>query len=134
MTNIPNGNREDISMVIDTAVMEDRARRAVAELSRYVTVVGAFLFGSHVDGRADEWSDIDIGVFVEGLGQWDLMEEIRTSCRIQKEVGNDIELHFFPAHALTNPEPASFANYVIRHGRPIAFDNSSDSKIRTNRY
>ena len=106
-------------MVVNLAVVEKRAERAVIALSKYVTVVGAYMFGSYVDGRADRWSDIDIGVFVEGLEEWDIMDEIRTCHRIQKEVGNDIEMHFFSAQVLANPEPTSFASYVKKYGRPI---------------
>ncbi|MDP8239860.1 MAG: nucleotidyltransferase domain-containing protein [Candidatus Hatepunaea meridiana] len=99
--------------------VEKRAQRAVSTLSEYASVVRAFLFGSYLDGRADEWSDIDIGVFIEGLEKWDIKKELRTSSDIRMKEGYDIELHFFPAQALTDAEPASFAAYVIKHGRSV---------------
>ena len=98
---------------------EERVRRAVETLSKYETVVNAYMFGSYVDGSADKWSDIDIAVFMENCEDWDIEREVNTSIKIYKEIGDDIELHFFPADALTNAEPASFAAYVIKHGRPI---------------
>lgn len=45
-----------------------------------------------------------------------------TSAEVQEEVGHDVELHYFPASALTEPERASFAAYIIQHGRPIPFE------------
>lgn len=54
-------------MAVEQAVVEHRAYLAIQALSRRVEVAGAYLFGSHVDGRADEYSDIDVGAFVEGL-------------------------------------------------------------------
>jgi len=46
----------------------------------------------------------------------------RTSAEVQREVGDDVELHYFPAGQLNNPETASFAAFVITHGRPIVVD------------
>jgi predicted nucleotidyltransferase len=82
----------------------------------------AFLFGSHIEGTADKYSDIDLGVFVEGLKDWDLQKMVRTSAEVQKEVGDDVELHYFPAGQLDNPETGSFAAFVMTHGRAIDID------------
>ena len=98
---------------------EERARRAVSALTEYASVVDAFLFGSYVEGRADEWSDIDIAVFIEDFDEYTLSRRVKTNSQIHKKEGYDIELHYFPAEALTDAEPASFAAYVIKHGRSI---------------
>jgi len=98
---------------------EERARNAVKTLAECETVIGAYLFGSYVDGRADKWSDIDIGVFVEGAENWDLEKDVDASSKVQIKEGDDIELHFFPANQLKDAEPASFAKYIMKHGRPI---------------
>jgi len=93
-----------------------RAAEAVAALARRVPVSAAFVFGSQVDGRATEHSDIDIAVFAQGVETWDLMEHARVASRVQAEVGDDIELHIFPDAQLGHCEPASFAAYVQKHG------------------
>lgn len=93
-----------------------RAAGAVAALSRSAQVAAAFVFGSQVTGGATAESDIDLAVFVRGCEKWDLMERARAASRIQAEVGDDIEIHFFPAEALEHREPASFAAYVKQHG------------------
>ncbi len=104
---------------LDIAV-EQRARAAVAYLSRFTTVTAAYLFGSQVEGRADQWSDIDLGVFVEGLRAWDLHDRARIAAQVQKEAGDDIELHFFPAESLHRHHSASFAAWVLDHGVRLA--------------
>jgi predicted nucleotidyltransferase len=101
------------------AVIEHRSRHAVEVLSHYAPVTAAYLFGSQVEGTADEWSDIDLAIFLEGIESWDLATRARTAALVQKEAGDDIELHFFSARSLRYPEPASFAAYILVHGVPI---------------
>jgi len=104
---------------IDIAI-EERARAAVACLSRLAPVTAAYLFGSQVEGRADRWSDIDLAVFIEGSEAWDLHDRARIAAQVQREAGDDIELHFFPAEALQHHHSASFAAWVLHHGVRLA--------------
>lgn len=102
------------------ATIEQRARAAVTCLSQFASVTAAYLFGSQVEGRADRWSDIDLGVFIEGLEGWDLHDRARIAAQVQEGAGDDIELHFFPAKALQHRHPASFATWVLTHGVKLA--------------
>ena len=103
-------------MAVLDAVIERRAREAVRVLSRQADIRAAYVFGSRVSGGAHPLSDIDIAAFVEGLEQWDLRRRARAAARVQKEAGDDVEVHFFRAEDLTDPPAASFAGYVLRHG------------------
>jgi len=100
---------------IDARIVE-RARRSVAVMSRYAKVKGGYVFGSHVNGMPDADSDIDVAVFLEGVEDWDLSRQVHVVCDVQKEAGDDIEIHCFHAESLTYAEPASFAAYVLKHG------------------
>jgi len=100
---------------LDIAI-EERAKAAVESLSRFAKVTAAYIFGSQIQGRADQWSDIDLAVFVEGAEAWSLPDRARIAARVQKEAGDDIELHFFPAGALHHHHNASFAAWVLDHG------------------
>jgi predicted nucleotidyltransferase len=104
---------------LDIAI-EERARAAVVSLSRFAKVTAAYLFGSQVDGTPDQWSDIDVAVFVEGVEAWSLPDRARIAAQVQKEAGDDIELHFFPAEALQHHHKASFAAWVLNHGVRLA--------------
>ena len=97
-------------------VIEKRAREAIASLSRFAAVTAAYLFGSQVQGTVDRWSDIDLAVFIEGVESWDLHDRARISAQVQKEAGDDIELHFLPAAALQHRDEAGFAAWVLNHG------------------
>lgn len=104
--------------VIDDLILR-RARAALAVIARQACVRAAFLFGSYVEGKPDEFSDIDIAAFVEGAGQWDLERHVCAGVEARREAGYDIELHFFAAELLDNAPKASFAAYVQSHGVPI---------------
>ena len=94
----------------------NRMRRALSALSLRARPVAAYLFGSRAEGRADKWSDYDLAVFIEGAENWDLPSLVRFCAAIQKEAGDDIELHVFPASQARDPDPASFAAFIIAHG------------------
>lgn len=101
------------------AVIEHRAQYAVELLSRYIPVAAAYLFGSWVEGSADESRDIDLAVFLEDLESWDLATRAHTAALVQEKAGDDITLHFLSARSLHQPEPASLAAYVLMHGVAI---------------
>jgi len=91
-------------------------RRALTALRRRVDVSAAFLFGSQAEGCANADSDIDIAVFVKGAEDWGLRERADLAVLVQREAGNEVELHVFPASVLEHCKPASFAAYVQKHG------------------
>ncbi|MBN1594274.1 MAG: nucleotidyltransferase domain-containing protein [Candidatus Coatesbacteria bacterium] len=105
-------------IIVDDRII-DRARAALTVIAREARIRAAFLFGSYVEGEADEFSDIDIAAFIDGLENWDLNRRMREAIEPQREVGDDIELHFFPAELLVNPPKASFAAYIQNHGVKI---------------
>jgi predicted nucleotidyltransferase len=106
-------------MALINPVIEQRAAQALRVLGRYMKVCAGYIFGSHVDGTPDAYSDIDLAVFVEGIEAWDIFARADITAHVQREVGDDIELHYFPAQALKSSDPASFAAYVLHHGLPI---------------
>jgi predicted nucleotidyltransferase len=100
---------------VDTTI-ESRALTAVEVLSRLGVVRAAYLFGSHVEGTPDEWSDIDVAVFMEGIEQWDIHEHVAAMALVMEKVGSDVEAHLFPASSLDNPPRGGFAQYILHHG------------------
>jgi predicted nucleotidyltransferase len=100
---------------VDT-VIENRALEAVKVLSCLGVVRVAYLFGSHVEGTPDQWSDIDVAVFMEGVEQWDIHQRAEAMALVMEKVGSDVEAHLFPASDLNNPPRGGFAQYILRHG------------------
>lgn len=115
-------------MVALNAEVRRRALETATSLHRRGIVRATFVFGSHSEGRADEWSDIDVAVFMDDVESWDLWRRTRMMTEIQKEVGFDIELHLFPASSLAGAAPGSFAEYVIQHGVMIGSTESKSAE------
>ena len=103
-------------MAVFDARVEGRALAATRILARLGIVRAVYVFGSHVEGRADRWSDIDVAAFMEGIENWDLRRRAQAMARVMEEAGPEVEAHLFPASALENPECGGFAEYVLQHG------------------
>ena len=97
-------------------MIQVRAQEAVNAVSRQAHVRAAYLFGSHVTGTADQFSDIDIAAFIEEFESWDIQRRTRVATETQKQVGDDVELHFFSTRMSDHAPPASFAAFVQNHG------------------
>jgi predicted nucleotidyltransferase len=50
-------------MAIIDEMIEAKARKAMEGLNRNIRVAAAYLFGSPVAGKTDQWSDIDLAIF-----------------------------------------------------------------------
>jgi len=105
------------------ALIETRVKQAMTVLTRHAQVRAVYVFGSQIEGRAQPLSDVDIAVFIENLDEWDFGRLAHASLLVHREVGNDLELHFFSALELLNADPASFAAYILKHGIPISLHN-----------
>ena len=97
-------------------ISEQRSRSALKALPSHAKVAAAYLFGSQVEGTADKCSDIDLAIFLENAESWDIKDRAHATSIVQKEAGDDFDLHFLPAEALRRTEPASFAAYILAHG------------------
>ena len=106
-----------------SAVIEEKSIHALEVLSRHIKVEAAYLFGSQVEGRADQWSDIDVGFFIEGVEDWDIEKHANYYALVVLEAGSDIEPHFFSARKLEEMQPSDFSTYVVRHGVEIRLKN-----------
>ncbi len=107
-----------------------KVARALTVVGRRARVVRAYLFGSQVAGGADRWSDIDLAVFVQGMAGWTILDRARLAAQVQREAGDDVELHLLPAQALEQPDPASFAAWVLSHGVEVSIGKASASTAR----
>ncbi len=100
---------------VDPAI-ESLALAAVKVLSDLGVVHAAYLFGSYVEGTPDEWSDVDIAVFMEGVEHWDIHQRAEAMALVMRKVGDEVEAHLFPVSSLEDPPRGSFAQYILQHG------------------
>lgn len=98
------------------AAIESRALAAVRVLSCLGVVRAAYLFGSHAEGTPDQWSDIDVAVFMEGVEHWDIQQRAEAMALVMEKVGSEVEAHLFPVSDLDNPPRGGFAKYILHHG------------------
>ena len=106
-------------------VVAQRVVQATRALAHHAKVRAAYVFGSQVEGTSNAQSDIDLAVFVEGAEQWDIFRRAAITALVQGEVGDDVELHYFPAQALAQPAPASFVAHVLHYGVQISDTDST---------
>jgi len=106
------------------AEVKSKALAATKILSRLGTIRAAYVFGSRVEGGADQWSDIDLAAFVEGVESWDIQRRAKAMALVMKEAGYDVETHLFPASKLSHPEGGGFAEYILQHGVCILRESS----------
>lgn len=93
-----------------------RVETALVVVAQFGTIVETYLFGAHVDGTAQPGSDIDLAVFVEDLASWDPMDQIEMAAKVQRQAGEDIEVHLLPAASLHQADDAGFAAWVLTQG------------------
>lgn len=88
-----------------------------------------YLFGSHLKGTADEWSDVDLIVVSEDfahLGYWDLIVVLgEAECQTFQVTGKMVEPHPKTPKEIATCHPASFLADVLKdaivvYERPFA--------------
>jgi predicted nucleotidyltransferase len=106
-------------MVRSAAEVERLSQQALATLEAEVPIAAAFLFGSYVEGGADEWSDIDLAIFTPERARLKIAERSRLQLHVQRLCALDLELLFYPAEALGSARPTNFYGYLVEHGKRL---------------
>lgn len=84
--------------------------------ARDIHVLGAYLFGSYVKGRADEWSDIDLAILTDRfIG--DSFDFRFILSKIARDIAPDIEPHPYLASDFNESNP--IAAEIIRTGEKV---------------
>lgn len=66
-------------------------KRFLEELTKYIKVEKAFLFGSWVEGKAREESDIDLLIISDAFGKMDFWEKARLLGKIKMQLLEPID-------------------------------------------
>ncbi len=82
-----------------------------------------YLYGSYVSGNRTEFSDIDIGIFLDKTFKKHYLYQIELSLEIEKEFNNKIEIDL----CILNEATPRFLYNVIKSGRNIY---SKEKKIQ----
>jgi len=105
-------------------VEEKNVERVIDQVLRYLKkklqISKAFLFGSYVEGKPDEWSDIDIAIFSPDVEDWSIEQKAELATSVKLNCHDHVEVHIFPEDALSRARPTNFYGYIIENGRKIA--------------
>ena len=106
-------------MVASQAELATKIDDFVRRLRSTIRVEVVILYGSYANGRAGEWSDIDLAVIspdFEGLSTWDRQERIARA-----SVGRAYRLSpiGYPSSEYHNPDRHSFLREIIRTGKVV---------------
>lgn len=97
--------------------------RKTAEFSKraenYLSFSKAFLFGSYVDGKPREDSDLDIAFFVDKISEEiDYLTLLISLQKLAREIDSRIE-----PHIITIDDESGFGNYIFKNGKEIIYAN-----------
>lgn len=98
---------------IDVAVMENVTAFLERLKAAGMQIAGAWLFGSHLTGKADEWSDIDLAVISPQIGPDRFEERVRLT-KIAFAVDDRIEPLPFSPDSFTPDDP--LVREILRTG------------------
>ena len=106
-------------MVRSAAEVERLSAQALETVERELPIAAAFLFGSYVDGRAHDGSDIDLAIFTPERSRLKIADRSRLQLHVQRRCAIDLELHFYSADALDTARPTNFYGYLLEHGKRL---------------
>lgn len=105
--------------------MAKRTRSINAELKEYIrllrnsyNVYAVILFGSHAQGRAGDYSDIDLAVFSDDFGK-DPFLEMKGLLKLRRKVNTDIEPLPFSKQIFFEHDKAEFVSEILSKGKLI---------------
>ncbi len=110
-------------MVQIAASLRRRIHRVISALKDLLPVEDVYLFGSQAQGEADEFSDIDLAVFSSQVSHMSLTERAHVAATVQKQFGDDLDVHLLPYAAESALDPASFSAWVRQHGIRVTESN-----------
>jgi uncharacterized protein len=97
-------------------------RRTIDHLRQNVTVRQAILFGSHAQGRANEWSDVDLAVISPDFVGMSHRRLIDLLVETALAVDSSVEIHAFTPRDLKEARPTNFLGHILAEGK-VVFKN-----------
>ncbi len=111
--------------------MVERAHNINRQLKEYLkllrvsyNVYAVILFGSHAQGQAGEYSDIDLAVFSDDFGK-DPFSEMKGLLKLRRKINPDIEPLPFSKKVFFEHDKAEFVNEILSKGKLIYKDGQT---------
>ena len=98
----------------------EKIRKLIREISKEnIRIEKAYLFGSHANGTADEWSDIDVALVSNDFMGIRFFDKERLSKYIL-EIDSRLETHPYRSDEF-DPQKRWFVQEILDHGIEIDF-------------
>jgi predicted nucleotidyltransferase len=101
------------------ADLKQTIKDSIDYLKKYFRIKEVILFGSQMEGRADEFSDIDLVVISPDFSGRSYEEILNTFAELTLRCGSNIELHPYTDEDLKNARPTNFLGFVLKTGKVV---------------
>ena len=105
-------------MAKTTNVINSELKEYIRLLTDDYNVYAVILFGSHAQGRAGDYSDIDLAVFSEDFGK-DPFTEMKGLLKLRRKINPDIEPLPFSKQVFFEHDKAEFVSEILSKGKLI---------------
>lgn len=100
--------------------VDEAIDQALNFVKKQINISEAFLFGSYLTGKPDEWSDIDLAVFSPDVEGWTIEQKAQLAAEVKLRCAANVELHIFSTAILPQARPTNFYGHVLGTGRKVA--------------
>jgi len=97
-------------------------RQAIEALNQQIEVRLAVLFGSHAEGHADEWSDVDLAVVSGDFEKMSFQKQMELLTKIWHVNGTWVQIHPFTLKDLQEARPTNFLGHILKTGKVVYKD------------
>lgn len=110
---------ETATRIKSLAEIKQRVRRFIPRLEPEVRVEKVVLFGSYVNGKPNQWSDVDIAVISNDFGKFKFWEQDRFLALRQTREFSLLEVHPYTFRDYQRASHLTFLGEIKRTGRVI---------------
>lgn len=108
-------------MAKSLAQINNELKEFIETITKRYNVFAVILFGSYAEGRAGEFSDIDVAVFSDDFGK-NIFEEMKNLFKLRRKIDTDIEPLPFSKKDYFEHERSDFVDEILSRGKVIYKD------------
>ncbi len=98
--------------------LKNELKEFITILTNYFNIFAVVLYGSYAEGKAGEYSDIDIAVFSDDFGE-NLLEDMKILFKLRRKIDPDIEPLPFKKQDYFEYGNADFVKEILSNGKVI---------------
>ena len=108
-------------MAKNLAQINRELKEFVESLTKTYNIFAVVLFGSYAEGKAGDFSDIDVAVFSADFGK-NAFEEMKSLFKLRRKIDTDIEPLPFSEKDYFEHSRSDFINDILARGKIIYKD------------